>query len=546
MALGAAGSRPTCMEPRGRVGAVVRRALLAWLRGLALGLWRRFERRTLEDAPRSEPLRSPDEEAAGRGEEVAESSKVVELLDRTRGELSDLTARLQRLEFREMAPRLHELTGDVRALLRARLWLRVLIGAALGIGVGLVLSPEGAGALSVDRVDEAGGYLGLPGDVFLALLAMIVVPLVVSSVILGVASAGDVDTLRRVGIRTVLYFIATTGVAIAIGTAVAVLVRPGDRLDPELASTLESTTAPASDATAPPDGLAERIVSLIPSDPLGAALEQNLLQLVIFAILVGVALLAIDARHTEPIVALVAAVQEISLKVVSWAMYLAPFAVFGLMAKLMLEIGFDAIAGTAIYAATVLTGLVAMVGVYVMLAVAVGRCPPGRFLRAGREAQLLAFSTSSSASVMPLTMNAAQERLGVRESTARFVVPLGATINMDGTALYQVVATLFVLQFYDVDVSVPELVILAITVVGASIGTPSTPGVGIVVLGTILAGVGVPVGGIALIIGVDRLLDMSRTVVNVTGDLTACLVLERLIGDDLPAEEPGDADVPSG
>ena len=512
--------------------------LIAWLQsvwqkimGLIRGPGRDDVAHPVQETPDDDPESLNTREEAGR---------LTELVGWTRAELSDVADRLQRLETPSIRPRLAELTDDVRALLRGRLWLRVLIGGALGIGAGLLLSPEGVGVLDPTDVEEVGGYMALPGDIFLALLEMIVVPLVVSSIVLGVASAGDPAVLRRVGSRTLAYFVSTTAVAISIGVGVALLIRPGDRLDPDVAARMQALAGDTTvvESQAGQDGVAERIVSLVPSDPLGAALDQNLLQLVVFAVLVGVALLAIDRRHADPVLVIVDSVQEISLKVVSWAMRLAPFAVAGLLGKLMLEIGFDALAGTASYVATVLSGLVIMVVAYTAIAGVLGRVGPARFLRAAREPQLLAFSTSSSASVMPMTMRAAQEELGVRSSTTRFIVPLGATVNMDGTALYQVVATLFLVQFYDIDVSTPELIILALTVVGASIGTPSTPGVGIVILGTILAGVGVPAGGIALVIGVDRIIDMSRTVVNVTGDLTACLVLERWVGDALPDDSP--------
>ncbi len=510
-----------------------------------LGRWLGSLLRSIVDrigSRRREPEGGPADHAVAAGDhqpvEVNDETRgrLAELIGRTREELSEVTVRLQRLEPPSIRPRLGELTDDVRGLLRSRMWLRVLIGGAVGVGLGLVLSPEGVGVLDPSEVEEVGGYMALPGDIFLALLEMIVVPLVVSSIVLGVSSAGDPAVLRRVGSRTLAYFVSTTAIAISIGFAVALLIRPGDRLDPNVAARMQVL---AGDAAAvgdqgEPDGVADRIVSLVPSDPLGAALDQNLLQLVVFAILVGVAILAIERRHADPVLAIVDSVQEISLKVVSWAMRLAPYAVAGLLGKLTLEIGFDALAGTASYVATVLAGLALMVVVYTGLARVIGGISPGRFLRAARDPQLLAFSTSSSASVMPMTMQAAQDGLGVRPSTTRFVVPLGATVNMDGTALYQVVATLFLVQFYDIDVATPGLIVLALTVVGASIGTPSTPGVGIVILGTILADVGVPAGGIALVIGVDRILDMSRTVVNVTGDLTACLVLERWVGDALP------------
>jgi Na+/H+-dicarboxylate symporter len=184
----------------------------------------------------------------------------------------------------------------------------------------------------------------------------------------------------------------------------------------------------------------------------------------------------------------------------------------------------------AAYVLTVLLGLVLLMVMYVLIVTQIGRMPAGQFLRGIRDVQLLAFSTSSSAAVMPLSMDAAEKKLGVQPSIVRFVIPLGATINMDGTALYQVSAAIFLTQVFGIELTWPALIGLALTTVGASIGTPSTPGVGIVVLASILTGVGVPASGIALIIGVDRILDMSRTTINVTGDMTACVVMNRWLG----------------
>ncbi|MDG2112009.1 MAG: dicarboxylate/amino acid:cation symporter [Actinomycetota bacterium] len=461
------------------------------------------------------------------------------------------------LEPTVIVPRLHRLVGDLGTLIRARLWIQVLIGAAAGIGVGLLLAPEGVGVVnSPSQADEIAGYLALPGDIFLALLKMIVVPLVVSSIILGISASGDLAFLRRVGGRVALYFVATTSTAVALGLTAAAIIRPGDRLDPEVAARLQAAAGDVTAAApeAPTGGLPERIVSIIPTDPIGAALDQNLLQLVVFAILFGVALLTLEQPQARPVITFTGAIQELSLKVVTWAMLLAPLAVFGLMAKLMIEVGFDALGGMSAYVATVLLGLGGMVAAYVAMVVVIGGRSPRVFLRGARDVQLLAFSTSSSASVMPLTMSTAHDTFNVPETTTRLVVPLGATINMDGTALYQVVASMFMIQFYDIDVTLMEVLVLAATVIGASIGTPSTPGVGIVILATVLSGVGVPPGGIALIVGVDRILDMSRTVINVTGDLTACIVLDRWVGRDLDqsaqpsesTESAGDGDHSGG
>jgi Na+/H+-dicarboxylate symporter len=202
-----------------------------------------------------------------------------------------------------------------------------------------------------------------------------------------------------------------------------------------------------------------------------------------------------------------------------------------LLAQITIKIGFDAILGMSAYVGTVLLGLALLLITYLGIVLVLGRRSPLTFLADVREVQLLAFSTSSSAAVMPLSMQAAEEKLGTSQALSQFVIPLGATVNMAGTAIYQVIAAVFLTQVFGVELSLSDLFLLAATTVGASIGSPSTPGVGIVILATILAGIGVPASGIALIIGVDRILDMSRTSINVTGDLAACVVMERWIGE---------------
>ena len=226
------------------------------------------------------------------------------------------------------------------------------------------------------------------------------------------------------------------------------------------------------------------------------------------------------------------------MTVVRWAMHLAPFAVFGLMARLTSQIGLGALAGMALYVGTVLLGLSILLVVYLALVWVLTEQRPMSFLRATRELLLLAFSTSSSAAVMPLSIKTAQERLGVRESIAQFVVPLGATINMNGTALYQGAATVFLAQVYGIDIGVGGMALIVAMAVGASIGSPGTPGVGIVILAMVLSTVGIPVEGVALLMGVDRILDMCRTAINVAGDLVACKLMDRWIGSEPGAPAP--------
>jgi Na+/H+-dicarboxylate symporter len=248
---------------------------------------------------------------------------------------------------------------------------------------------------------------------------------------------------------------------------------------------------------------------------------------VVFAIFVGVALISLAPKQARPLLDLLGAVQEISMVVVRWAMYLVPAAVFGLMAQLTARTGLDALLGMGVYVATVLLALALAFGFLMALYALLVRRSPLDFMRASRDVLLLAFSTSSSAAVMPLTLRTAEEKLGVSRSVSRFVIPLGTTINMAGTALYQVIATLFLAQVFQVDIGLPGLLLVVVLAVGASIGSPGTPGIGIVILAMLLDSVGIPAEGIALIIGVDRILDMCRTTLNVAGDLVAASVIGR-------------------
>ena len=425
-------------------------------------------------------------------------------------------------------PSLAILVDRLHILVRTHLWAQILGAMILGIATGLALSPTGLALVSRPAAITFAGWLALPGQIFLALIQMIMVPLVVSSIMLGVASSGDPVRLRRLGARLAPYFLFTTLLAVSIGAALAVHLEPGRHLDASLlrAPPAIAVESEATETTRSPS-LPTQIVRLIPTNPLDALLEERMLQVVVLALLLGIALLSIAKERAAVVVELAASVQELAMKIVSWAMLLAPAAVFGLLAQLCVEAGFDAIRGLSAYVGTVLVGLLALLLVYLTIVTLVARRNPLRFAKAIRGVQLLAFSTSSSAAVMPLSMKTAQEALGVRPTTAQFVVPLGATVNMDGTALYQSVAALFLLQVYGVEISPGQLGLLLATTIGASIGAPSTPGVGIVVLASVLRSMGVPAAGLGLILGVDRILDMARTAANVTGDLAACTVMER-------------------
>ena len=439
----------------------------------------------------------------------------------------------------ETVSELGALAEKLAFLIRSKLWLQIVVCMLLGIGIGLLVSPEGAALVSDQTAELVTGWLVLPGHLFLALIQMIMLPLVVSSIVLGIAGADDLTKLRKMGLRIAPYFVATTTVAVLIGVVLATFVEPGQYIDPSILTAVLSETAPVK-VSENQDVLTlhDRIVGLIPSNPLSAALDESMLQIVVFAILTGVALASITPDRAKPLLDISRSVQELSMKIVSWAMVIAPLAVLGLLAQITMQVGIDALMGMSVYVGTVLLGLGMLLGFYLTVVLIVAGVRPSKFLSRVREVQLLAFSTSSSAAVMPLSIKTAEEKLGVQSSTADFIVPLGATINMDGTALYQVVAAVFLTQVFGIELSSGELLLLITTTIGASIGPPSTPGVGIVILATILTNIGVPASGIALIIGVDRILDMSRTAINVTGDLTACVVMDKwLPSESIDLEE---------
>lgn len=425
------------------------------------------------------------------------------------------------------------LSGSTQFMIDQHLWLKILIGMVLGAGLGLALSPHTFNLLSdADLANAVGEWIALPGVLFLGLIQMVIIPLIVCSIILGIAESQNLETLGRIGFRIIPYFLATTAIAITIGILVVSVIQPGKLVDPALAqSALQSGAAqgqiPAQtfeDLTIP-----QRIANMIPTNPAKAQVDRDMLQIVIAAILVGIALITIPAASGKPFKDLCIAGQVLSMKIIGWAMAIAPYAVFGLLCNITIRLGLEAITSVGLYALCVLLGLVSMLCVYLIIIGAFSKLSIRAFLSGIKEVQLLAFSTSSSAATMPFSIQAAETKLKIRPEISRFVIPLGATINMDGTALYQAVAALFLCQVFGIELSLSETVLLLLTTIGASIGTPATPGVGLVVLATILVSIGVPPEGIALIIGVDRILDMCRTTLNVTGDLTASALMNHLV-----------------
>jgi Na+/H+-dicarboxylate symporter len=429
-------------------------------------------------------------------------------------------------------PSLTRLADYLSQLVAGRLWLKVLIGLGLGLFTGFLLGPS-AGFLEPELGTLIGNWLALPGMLFLASIRMIVVPLVFASIILGLTASENVDQLRRVGLISVGYFLVTTAIAACVGLWIAGLVRPGDLLADQIRSTgAAAAQAVTPQATIDVAELPERLVRLLPGNPLSSMAQGDMLEVVIFAVIVGIALVALPLSQSKLLIDLLGAVQQVCMTVVKWAMRLAPIAVFGLMARLTSQFGLEALAGMGLYVATVLGGLTILMIMYLGIVWALAGERPLAFLKATRELLLLAFSTSSSAAVMPLSIKTAEEALQVRPSIAQFVIPLGATINMNGTALYQGVAAMFLAQAYGIDVGLSSMALIVAMAVGASVGSPATPGVGIVVLAMVVGTIGVPAEGVALLLGVDRILDMSRTAINVAGDLVASKVMNRWLADE--------------
>ena len=415
-------------------------------------------------------------------------------------------------------------------MLNQGLWWKILLGMVLGVTLGFLLSPSGF--LSADERELSlmlGEWIALPGVVFLSLIQMVIIPLVVCSIILGIAESGNLGFLAKMGARLLPYFVLTTMISITIGLTLVEWIKPGLAIDQSLVRDILGDTQGTPNKTFDDLTIPQRIKNMLPSNPAAAELNRDMLQIVIASILVGVALITIPKSTGKTFKDLCVAGQVLSMKIISWAMAIAPIAVFGLLCNITIQLGLDALVSVGLYAACVIAGLLTMFCVYlVILKLVTGRSVLD-FLSGIREAQLLAFSTSSSAATMPFSIQASEEKLKIKPEISRVVIPLGATINMDGTALYQAVAALFLCQIFGIDLSFGEMVILMLTTVGASIGTPATPGVGLVVLATILASLGVPAEGIALIIGVDRILDMCRTTLNVTGDLTATTIMQKLL-----------------
>jgi len=404
---------------------------------------------------------------------------------------------------------------------------RILLAMVSGLVVGIMINlgnTQGILTASVGQwVDEIiiSGVFDAVGRIFIASLKLLVVPLVFVSLVCGASSLGGNSRMGAMAGKTIALYLVTTAIAISLALLLGTLVNPGEGI-----GLVSSTSFDAREA--PP--LSDVIVNIFPSNPIQAMAEGNMLQVIVFSLLMGVAI-AQAGEAGKKVAEWFENMNQVIMKMVMLLMELAPFGIFCLLAKLFAGLGAGAIIDLGLYFATVVTALLLhCFGVYSLILKALANINPLAFFKHLRPVMLFGFSTASSNATIPVTLRTAEEKLGVDNRVASFTVPLGATINMDGTAIMQGVATAFIAQAYQIDLSLTAYITVILTATLASIGTAGVPGVGLITLAMVLQQVGLPVEGIALIIGVDRLLDMIRTAVNVSGDSMVSLVVAKSEG----------------
>lgn len=416
------------------------------------------------------------------------------------------------------------------------LHIKILIGLVLGVLWGII-------SVSAEVNPEiTTGYIQPLGTIFIALLKMVAMPLVLASLIVGVSSMNDFKKLSRIGGRTIGIYICTTVIAISVGLILVNLIKPGYQLPEATRSNLMNLYAQnvstkmetASNLEKQPP--LQPIIDIVPEN-LFDALTNNtqMLQVVFFAVIFGIALVRMPAQKKDAVVNFFDGVNDAIIIIVDFIMLLAPVGVFALISTLIVEVAgndiekaLDLLQSLLWYSGTVLLGLlVILLIVYPSIFRSFTKIKYGQFFKGIRQAQLLSFSTSSSNATLPVTMRNCEENLGISKEVSSFVLPLGATVNMDGTSLYQGVAAVFIAQALNIDLSLTDQLMILLTATLASIGTAGVPGAGMVMLIIVLEAINVPVAGISLILAVDRILDMCRTVINVTGDITVASVIDQ-------------------
>ncbi|GLI20313.1 dicarboxylate:amino acid:cation symporter DAACS family protein [Tepidanaerobacter syntrophicus] len=391
--------------------------------------------------------------------------------------------------------------------------VKIFIGLVLGIVVGLIFQSSPEVAIT---------YIKPLGVLFLNLIKMVIVPLVLSSLVVGSASTGDVGKLGRIGIKTLAYFLITTALAVTLGLFFANILQPGLGLSIPLDATTEAGEIPS---------MLDTLLNIVPTNPIQAMAEANMLQIIIFALFLGISITLVGDK-AKPFFDFFDSMAEVCYKIVAIIMEFGPIGVFGLIAPVVAEHGASALLPLLkVIIAVYLSCIVHAVVVYSGAVYLFTKMNPIMFFKGAAPAMMLAFTTSSSSGTLPITMKCTEENLGVPKSISSFVLPLGATINMDGTALYQGVCALFVAQVYGLDLNLAQQMTIVLTATLASIGTAGVPGGGLIMLTMVLQSVGLPLEGVALIGGIDRILDMARTCVNTTGNMACAVVIASTEGE---------------
>jgi DAACS family dicarboxylate/amino acid:cation (Na+ or H+) symporter len=423
--------------------------------------------------------------------------------------------------------------------LHTKILLGLAVGAAIGVATNLTV---GAAHPTVELVNK---YVAVPvGQVFLRMLFMVVMPLVFASIALGVAGLGDIRKVGRVGGKAVGYFFVSTVLAATLGLVVVNVARPWERVTPETRTALMARFA--SDATAPVQAAAttakfgpETFINIVPRNPIDAAARTDMLGVIFFGLMFGAALTLIAAAKAKPMVDWLEALNEVVVRIIHFAMQIAPFGVAALIFTVASRFGFDLLVAVAAFVVTVLVALLLHVGLTLaaILRFVIGLSPVAFFVRA-RAALITAFSTSSSSATLPTALNVAETQFGVPRGVAGFVLPIGSTMCMNGTAIFEGITVIFLAEIFGIDLTVPQMAIVMIMSVITAIGAAGVPGGSIPLLVGILTMFGVPAEGIAIVLGVDRILDMSRTTVNVISDLTATLWVGKSEGTWRAADLP--------
>ena len=418
-------------------------------------------------------------------------------------------------------------------MFKLKLHWQIIIGLILGLIYGIIAANNGWGPFTA-------AWIAPLGTIFINLLKLIAVPLVLSSLITGVASLSDLKKLSRIGGKTIAIYVGTTAVAVTIGLVSVNIIQPGDRVPDQMKEKLQKTyekdaiIKSGSAQNIKDRGPLQPVVDMVPNNFFSSASSnRNMLQVVFVAIFVGIGLIQIPKDKGKPVLDFFEGLNDVVIKLVDLIMLMAPIGVFALIAHTINKVAGDnpsqimeLLSALGYYMFAVIIGLIAHAAItYTGLLKTMTKMPLNVFYRGIAPAQLLAFSTSSSGATLPVTMECCEDELGVSEEVSSFVLPLGATINMDGTALYQAVAAVFIAQTLGMDLDLGAQLTIILTAVLASIGTAAVPGAGIIMLVIILEAVGIPSEGIALILGVDRILDMMRTVINITGDSSVAVIV---------------------